>query len=386
MIEKDKKNCSGCTACMAVCPKRAITMHVDEEGFQYPSVDEKQCISCGLCEAVCPFQQQSEKKQQYPQAYAMKHHNDKIRHNSATAGIFTAVSDVILHRGGIIYGASYDENFIVRHSGAVSAEERDTMRGSKYTQSDMGDVYRQIKKELTEGREILFTGTPCQVAGLKSYIIQSSGKQADNLMENLVTCDIICHGTPSPLIFHEWIQYMEKAAKSKIKDICMRDKDMGWMSHAWKVSMQNGRQYRENIWIQYYKHWMYSHYILRPSCHHCVFTNLNRPGDITLGDFWNIDNVCPDMKDALGVASVLINSKKGEDILKQIEVNCEIKSIKTEDCLQEQLKESAKPAKDREAFWQCYAQKGLKGIIRNYSGLSTLGRIKRHMKDMLRDR
>lgn len=218
-----KQNCAGCTSCMASCPKNAITMEKDGWGFQYPSIDMKKCVNCGLCDKVCPFVQSSSAKLPIQEVYAVKHRDAEILKESTSGGIFTAISDYVLEQGGVVYGAAFDENMVVRHMRATTPEQRNRMRGSKYVQSDMGDIFTQVKQDIIKKKKVLFTGTPCQVAGLKNFL--------KNATDGLICLDLICHGVPSPVIYKEHLNFLSEKMKMNVLDYKFRPKDWGWHIH-----------------------------------------------------------------------------------------------------------------------------------------------------------
>ena len=203
MILLDKKNCFGCTACAACCPYDAITMQTDNAGFKYPKVNTELCVNCGICDSICPSNQKSPNlfTPNIKKAYAVKHINPDVLEHSASGGVFTALSDYVLQSGGVVYGAAFDENMVVRHMRAENKLERDRMRGSKYVQSDLDNIFQLVKQDL-KNRNVLFTGTPCQIAGLKNFL---RGRE-----ERLICCDLICHGVPSPLVFSEHLKLLKK--------------------------------------------------------------------------------------------------------------------------------------------------------------------------------
>lgn len=224
---KDKADCCGCTACASICPKDAISMEPDTLGFKYPKVDLSRCIDCGLCEKVCAFNDHYDKSLNLkePKIYAARHKDMHEIETSRSGAAFIAISDYILKNGGVVYGAGYKDHFRVAHKRATTKEERNEFKGSKYVQSDLDRIFRQVKDDLKQGETVLFSGTPCQTAGLNSYI----GKK---LRENLVLVDIVCHGVPSPYIWRDYLNYLEKKYKSKIVTVNFRDKSrVGWSGH-----------------------------------------------------------------------------------------------------------------------------------------------------------
>lgn len=224
---KDKADCCGCTACASICPKDAITMEPDTLGFKYPNVDLSKCIDCGLCEKVCAFNENYDKSLNLkePEIYAARHKDMHEIETSRSGAAFIAISDRILEKCGVVYGAGYADHFRVVHKRATTKEERDEFKGSKYVQSDLNGVFRQVKKDLKEGLTVLFSGTPCQTSGLASYV----GKK---LRENLILVDIVCHGVPGPYMWRDYLDYLEKKQGSKICWVSFRDKQKyGWAAH-----------------------------------------------------------------------------------------------------------------------------------------------------------
>lgn len=374
MIELyNKKNtCCGCTACMNICPKNAITMEADEEGFLYPSINDNKCIKCSLCKKVCSFQREDSRDQTIKHVYAVKHKDQSVRNNSTSGGIFTAISDLILENKGIVFGVGFDEKMIVCHQKANTKELRNKLRGSKYVQSDLRNSFKEIEELLIhDNKHILFTGTPCQVDGLKSYLDNRKIKS-----DKLILCDIICHGVPSPLIFKEYIEYCEKKRKCKIVKYSCRDKVNGWHSHTERLIYEDGKDDYSSYLSQSYKRLFYSHMMLRESCHSCKYTNLNRCSDITIADFWGIEKSMPEFDDNKGISLVLVNNDKANKIIEEIKDMIEIRESDIESCLQPQLKYPSKPSEIRNMFWQDYKNKGFKYIIKRYTEHGMVNRIK----------
>ena len=223
----NKADCCGCTACASICPHKAITMKPDTLGFLYPEVDKGKCTDCGLCEKVCAFNDNYDKSLNLdtPDVYGARHKNMQEVETSRSGAAFIAISDWILDQGGVVYGVGYKDHFRVAHKRATSKEERDEFKGSKYVQSDLSDIFLQVRKDLKEGKIVLFSGTPCQTAGLNSFI----GKK---LRQNLYLVDIVCHGVPGPYIWRDFMAYLEKKQGSKICWVDFRDKQkFGWTAH-----------------------------------------------------------------------------------------------------------------------------------------------------------
>jgi coenzyme F420-reducing hydrogenase beta subunit len=377
LIYDRKEECCGCSACMSICPKQAITMVSDEEGFFYPSINQELCNECNLCKKVCPFSDNYRTNGNYdqPLVYAAKHKDDNVRMNSSSGGMFTAISDYILDIDGVIYGAAFDENFVVRHQKARTAEERNKFRGSKYVQSNLIGIFGDIKNELKKGRTVLFTGTPCQNAGLRAFLNKG--------YDNLYLCDIVCHGTPSPLIFESYIRYCERKNKSCIKEYYCRFKGNGWHSHTEKAVYVNGKEDSTSLLSQSHKALFYSHVVLRPACHNCKFCNFSRPSDITIADFWGIEKCMPDFDDNIGVSLVLINSSMGQELFHNISKDIYCRESNTTDCLQSNLHAPSQLSPRRDKFWQDFQNKGFEYVLKEYAGYSLRIKIKIFIKRLL---
>lgn len=356
----DKKECCGCTACASVCPQNAIVMKPDALGFLYPKVDISLCIDCGLCDKVCSFNENYDKFSDFstPIPYGVRHQDMDILLSSQSGGAFTALSDIILDRGGVVYGAGWNENFEVIHKRACSKKERDALRGSKYVQSVLTGIFAQVKQDLKEGKEVLFTGTPCQVAGLKSFI----GKR---MCKNLTTIDIICHGVPSPLIFKDYLQFLtDKYSKGeKLTKIIFRDK------RRFGHQMYGETYYWGNICHSDigYSYMFSKDLMLRQSCSNCHFCNLRRSGDISIGDLWGWKKIDKTFNsDDKGVSLILVNSIKGEALLNLSKKYLYIIEPRLQDCLQSHLIHPSKLSKFREDFENLYVKKGFKEVYTVY--------------------
>lgn len=371
----DKKDCCGCTACKHVCPRGAIMMEPDAEGFLYPRINAELCVECKLCGEVCAFQRgyPSEANWKEPLVFAVKHNSDQVREESASGGMFTAISDYVLQNNGIIYGAGFDKDFVVCHQRACSKEERDMLRGSKYVQSDLQNTFEQVKNDLLQSKIVLFTGTPCQVGGLVNYL-----KNSDQ--SKLYLCDLICHGTPSPKLFADYLQFIQILCKSPITKVSLRDKTNGWHDITESYTIDNGNKF----FAKYYLELFNRHVALRPSCHHCIYTNLNRPSDITIGDFWGIEKYKPEFDDNKGVSFVLVNTDKGKLLLEGARENVQLIGAKVEYSVQPQLQYPAPSSPIRQRFWDDYKQKGFEYVVKKYTSYGPLVRNKARISKILR--
>ena len=305
----DKSKCSGCHSCYNVCPKKCIAMKEDFEGFWYPEVDIDKCIDCGLCEKRCPILNDMKNDNQ-PQAYACYNKNESIRKESSSGGVFTLLATFIIERGGIVYGASFNNEFMVEHIKADNVDDLGKLRGSKYVQSRIGNTYAEIKEYLNQGKLVYFSGTPCQVNGFISYL---NGKQYDNLY----TQDIICHGVPSPKVWKKYLNYREKLDGQTPMRINFRQKDDGWNLYA-LLLQYNNNAYKTNHRHDLFMQAFLRNACLRDSCYSCSFKSKNRQTDITLADFWGVENILPEFNDNKGTSLVIVNTKKGQELFDDI--------------------------------------------------------------------
>ena len=308
MIQQMKKgDCSGCGACSNICPQKCITMKEDNEGFFYPEIEQSHCIKCRLCEQVCPSLNKP-KLYDIPVGYACINKDRDVRMKSSSGGVFSLLAEYILDQGGVVFGAAFSESSTeVRHVCIEKKEELSFLRGSKYVQSRIGDTYKEAERFLKEGRSVLYTGTPCQISGLKSFL------QKD--YDTLYTQDLICHGAPSPLV---WKRYLLEKNRP-VQTVSFRDKRKGWLDYS--ISLRYTDQIEENKSFSndlFMKGFLTNIY-LRPSCYQCNAKGLRRCSDITLADFWEVEELMPELFDDKGTSLVLVHSEKGRHLLKSVQ-------------------------------------------------------------------
>lgn len=356
MIEiKQKQNCSGCTACYSVCAAGAISMLEDAEGFLYPEVNKDKCTDCGLCNKVCPFTKREPNLKANITSYATKHLSKEVLNESASGGMFTALSDYVLTLGGVIYGAAFDNEFNVVHIRAEDAANRDKMRGSKYVQSNLNTTFKSIKEDLKSEKYVLFTGTPCQVDGLKAYLKKD--------YEKLFCCDLICHGSPSPKVWKAYVEFLENTCHSKLVSYKFRPKKFGWYQHNELSVFESGKEFHSCAKSNLFRDLYYSRLIMRLACHNCKYTNLSRPSDITIADCRGIDKVVKDFGAYEGASLVLINTNKGEKLFASVQENLKSCKVDIGELLQPPLKNPSKPNSKRELFFKVFNNYGLKKAI-----------------------
>lgn len=307
----DKNNCCGCNACAQRCPKQCIAMQEDNEGFLYPSVDKINCIDCGLCEKVCPIINQQEAPALLG-VYAAKNNNEEVRRQSSSGGVFTFLAEKVIDEGGVVFGARFNQDWEVVHSYTETKDGLAAFRGSKYVQSVVGDTYKDAERFLKEGRKVLYSGTPCQIAGLKHYLRKE--------YENLLAVECICHSVPSPLV---WKKYLNKHSQGRaIKRVNFRDKSTGWSY--WKYSLvihyKNGDEEIIPGGRPYMKA-LAANLTVRPSCSSCKARDGKSGSDLSLGDFWGIWNISPEIDDNKGTTIVFVYNEKGLKALEDIQLN-----------------------------------------------------------------
>lgn len=374
----DKHDCCGCTACASICGHKALTMVADEEGFVYPECDESACTDCGLCEKVCPVITRDASKidNEIPiRVLALHNKDEQTWTSSSSGGVFSALAELTVNRGGIVYGAEYDDRFVVVHRGETSADGILKFRGSKYVQSDLTGIYREIRAHLRDGKEVLFSGVPCQVEGLKNFLLKP--------YDNLTTVDILCHGVPSPKVFADYISYIQRHTILPLRKVFMKDKTFGWgyqnlrLTYCGKTSEFNTPV--SNLWNKIF----YDHVANRPSCHKCRFKNLNRAGDLSIGDFWGIDRHHPEFASQNGISLLLINSLKGEKVWNDVRTNFNHIESDIEECLQPVLQHSSPEPSDRVPFWKEYLERGFDYTVRKRYNISLRDLFRRNISLIL---
>lgn len=318
MIDIVGEKCCGCYACYNSCPKACITMQENEEGFYFPVIDETSCISCNLCEKVCPIIN-TPSVYKLQKSYAAYNKEIEIREKSSSGGIYSLLAKKKLDKNGIVYGVAFAEDFqSVHHIRIENYEDLHKTYTSKYMQSHVDDIFEWVKKDLNQGMEVLFSGTPCQVAGLRNYL----GRD----YRNLLCVDFICHGVPSEKIWRIYTNRIVRKFEHKIDNVNFRCKDKkGWNSLL-ELELDSKcikENQKENL---YYKAFL-NDLCLRKSCYDCRFKSVNGFSDITLADFWGIEYVCSEMNDGMGTSLVLVNSDKGDNWFKEIRQEVILKEV-----------------------------------------------------------
>lgn len=305
-----KEDCCGCEACREVCPRQCISMQRDGEGFLYPVVDASLCVDCGACERVCPVINRAEISEPL-RSYAAKHREDSLRRESSSGGVFSLLASEVLKGGGVVFGAVFNANWEVEHSYTETLEGLAAMRQSKYSQSRIGGMYAEVKRFLKDGKRVLFSGTPCQISGLKKYL----GREYDGLL----VVDCACHGVPSAKVFDRYLdeKNSEQTAvcRADISSVSFRDKTLGIENLRFEVKTAENVVVSEPTSVNPFMRGFHNDLYLRPSCYNCPVKGGRSSSDITIADLWSIKKVAPKFGDALGVSLVVVNTQKGEDAL-----------------------------------------------------------------------
>lgn len=380
MIEiSNKENCCGCSACIQVCPIQCISFDEDVRGFRYPLVYKENCIDCGQCEIVCPCLNQGETKKPL-KVYAAINPNEEIRMKSSSGGIFSMLAEEVIERGGVVFGARFDDKWEVMHDYTETIEGLDSFRGSKYVQSRIGETYKQARNFLKEGRNVLFSGTSCQIAGLHKFLRKE--------YNNLITIDLVCHGVPSPLVWRKYLNYclehefriLGKFDKKNVAEINFRNKSTGWKKFGLLVKVKSvtennmGKQKaNEGTFIQQtldenlYLRVFLNNLCLRPSCHNCPAKAGKSKSDITIADYWEISKFHPELDDDKGVSAILVNSLTGINFIKGI--CAEIKETTYEQVYygNHSIEKSVIKSPYSLLFWTLFEKNGIKSTTKVFN-------------------
>lgn len=353
-ISEFRNHCCGCGECFVLCPTHAIEMQRNRQGFFYPKVDENKCIQCGKCITHCTFNMAERAEKSVLAAYALKHDDEAVRAESRSGGVFTALSDLVLQAGGVVYGCTLENCREAVHKRATTPEQRDSFRGSKYIQSRIHDMFKVIRKDLEDGLWVLFSGTPCQVHAVKNYCKGVDAK--------LLLVDIVCHGVPSPKIWGDYLDAICKQQKKTAVCVDFRDKNhFGWADHKETVVFSDGTVYSGDLFTKLF----YSHLILREDCFSCPYKNLNREGDISIADCWGVNKFYPEFSDDKGISLVLINTKKGKAFFDEMK-NVTVIPVEVEKLLQPPLKGNWGVPANYHEFWDYYGKHSFNKVVQKY--------------------
>lgn len=370
LLYGNKKDCNGCGACALVCPKKCIHMMEDEEGFLYPVIDEKECIHCNRCKNICSNYNMNEK---LGKAYMAMNTSELDRQNSASGGMFIILAKYVINHGGVVCGAKYDENLIVKHDFAETIEQCKDFMGSKYARSKIDGIYVKIEQFLKNNRYVLFSGTPCQVAGLKTYLRKDYDK--------LITCDVICHANPSPKVFEKYKSELERNKNKKVTNIAFRSKENGWANSIPIIEYEDGQKEEESSFYDAFVTELFN----RPSCHDCKFSSIKRVSDFTIGDLWGIEEIEPTWNDNKGISLLVVSTKKAEKIFLEIKQYMKIKEVDLDKAFSYNHNKNLPMNKNREKFFKkINKEDDVIKYMKKYIRGGIITRIKRKTKRALK--
>lgn len=378
MIDKvSVADCTLCGGCINACPTDAIRLKKQYLDFCYPDIDADLCINCNKCELSCPILGEKSKPENgFPIAFAAKSKNDEVRIRSSSGGAFYEFADKMLKDGGYVCGAVFDEEFHVKHIVSNSKNDVYRMMGSKYAQSDMGYCYREIKDVLEKGHKVLFSGCPCQVAGLRTFL----GKE----YRNLLLVELICHGIPSDQMLQAYIRMQEKKYGAKLKRMEFRNKTKGWHNSAVRMEFENGKIYAEPMTIDAFMQGYFRGVSLKESCLSCQFRNFASGSDLTIGDFWGAEIEMSHIDDNKGLSVVISNSLKGTVFLEKTMTSCV--PVKMDNILKynQALVRPFSIGEQRTVFYKYATEKGAEKAIEQFFYEKLLQKIKRKSRFTLR--
>ena len=358
MVINDRlEQCYQCEACVQACPVHAIHMEDDGRGFRKPKIDEAVCINCGLCARVCPLNvQMAAYKHGVEEQHirGIKRLDEKKRRESQSGGAFSVIAEYVLAQHGVVYGAALDDDLNCRYQRVDKAEELVKLKGSKYVQAEVGEVYQSIREDLKKGSKVLFGGTACAVLGLKTFL----GEEP----EGLITCDLVCHGVASPDVYRHYRDYQEKRHGEKLTGFNFRDKKFGWHSHVETFTLESGKEEADVL----YRNLYYGHLCMRESCYHCPFADMSRVSDITIGDFWGIEKTHAEWDDNLGISLFITNTPKGEAVFQAVSGELEYIVSNSGECMQPHLAYPVQKPEGVELFWEEYRNKNFYYILKKY--------------------
>ena len=369
-------DCCGCGACKNVCSQRAISLIPNDQGFLCPEIDESKCVHCGNCLFVCDFKKFTKSKELLiKDTYLVRHKEEQIVLNSQSGGCFVILSERTIANGGVVCACCIDDFGHVYHSFFDDLSQISKFTRSKYVQSDLKNTFLECLDILLTGRQLLFVGTPCQTHSLLSFLVY---KHVD--ISNLILCDIICHGVPSPSVWSSYLEYITNNKKKKVEHIFFRDKRFGWHSHIETLEYCDGTTKSFHGWRDLY----YSHNMLRESCFNCPYTTPNRKSDITIGDAWGVEKILPNLDDNKGLSLSILHSEKGKAFFKEAIKDHFCVKVYLSDFLQPQLLYPPKKGEQYDCFWQDFKTNNSDRFIKKWFFPSKHKLLLHHYRDILK--
>ena len=369
----EKSLCTGCAVCSKICHKEAIHMNMDENGFLYPEIEQNKCVDCRQCIKICPVSNPP-KVSEKTYAYAYQNKDNHVRFQSTSGGFFAEIASKIIENGGLVCGAAYDSSMKLVHILTNKTSDLEKLQKSKYVQSDIESVYSKIKKEVLNGKDVLFVGLPCQVAAIHNYMEKD--------FDNLILIDSVCYGVPSPGLFKEWIDYLNEKYKNNVQNVVFREKSYGYATPNIKVEFENGKKIETCRDANIYSNLFFKNLTARPSCYQCKFKSVNRASDITLGDLWMVSEYDKKMDDNKGTTAVFVHSEKA---MKYCEELCEkaldLATIVSVDA--RKLVDCAVPSNYYKKFWNDYQSLTFDKLIDKYEPETKMYKLKMLLKFMM---
>lgn len=370
---QDKSKCSGCSACYSVCPKSCISMVEDKEGFLYAKINEDLCINCELCNEVCPLNEKNNRKNGVIYSCIIQHKDKEILRQSTSGGGFTPIAEYVIAQGGVVFGVEMTEReFFVKHTKVEKKEELKKYRSSKYVQSFIGETFKEAKEELDKRRLVCFSGTPCQIQGLKKYLRKD--------YENLITVDVVCRGVPSPGVWKKYNRYLK--SKGELENIVFRDKTFGYQYSTMEVRYKDGRVERNGIESDQWLRMFFSGMILRPSCPTCNFRSTERCSDFTIWDCFNVSDLTKELDETKGATSILIHSQKGFKIFEKIRDKFYVVDVPVE-IISKGITDTVCLNKRKDKFIKDYINMDMDNLLNKWFPMTNKVKVKKYVRRIL---
>lgn len=373
----NKEDCVLCGSCVNVCPKEAISYKARYYDFQYPVIDPEKCVKCNLCQKVCPVLLNEDNREiGFPKAYIGRVADRDTRMNSTSGGFFSALSEFVLSKGGYVCGAVLTDDFHVQH--VVSADRTivQLMRGSKYAQSDMKLVMREVKNLLHAGKKVLFSGCPCQIAGIRAYLKE--------IPDSLILMEVVCHGIPSDKMLQSYLNVQREKMQADITSLEFRNKEKGWHRSAVHIEFSNGRIYHRPITVDAYMAGFLRNTTLKSSCYHCRFRNFRSGSDFTVADFWGAEVEMPDLDDNTGLSAIMVNTQKGLKIIQKLRLELYKGDLEKIIHYNSNITKSAEVNPNRMPFYYFAEENGYPEAIKEFLWEKPCQKAKRILRYLLR--